>query len=151
MSIFNKLISSIRDNSATKDEEVVIDTQVLHKLNLELNDAREEINRSKIKLIDGLNKEKIAIDKYNKLKSQINTYIQYATDALEKGNEALAIKTSKVIAGCESQLALEDKAKIDSSQSVKELRRTTICANINVKRLQQQISMYKTTGIIQEP
>ncbi|WP_163833240.1 PspA/IM30 family protein [Spartinivicinus ruber] len=153
MSILNKLMLAIRGNTAVSCEdhvEVVVDNQVLQDFEQAIAAAHVIIKDSKIALESQLKKQQLCITRYEQIKAKINGMVQDATDALGKGNEALAVNATKVIADYEIQLELAEKQKDEMALKAKSLRQATIAAEINLKRLQQQREVYQTTGVVQE-
>lgn len=149
MGIFSKLFTAIR-GAATEVGESVVDTQALRILDQEIRDSGEELNRSKTALANIMAKQKLVTDKCNQLTAKISEYEQYAGQALEKGDEALAVSIAEKIAELEGRLATEEEVKAGYTKSVDSLRAAVKNAESNLKRLKQQVDTVKATDSVQK-
>lgn len=149
MSIWGKLMTAVR-GGATEIGEAIVDNQALRILDQEIRDSGEELNRSKTALANIMAKSKLANDKCNQLKTKISEYETYAGQALEKGNETLAIEIAEKIADYESQLTTEEEVKAGFTQSVENLRKAVTNAESNLRRLKQQVDTVKATDSVQK-
>ncbi|WP_163831805.1 PspA/IM30 family protein [Spartinivicinus ruber] len=149
MGILSKLMTAIR-GAATEAGEAVVDSQALRILDQEIRDASEELNRSKTALANIMAKQKLATDKCNQLTAKIKEYEQYAGQALDKGDEALAVSIAEKIAELEAQLTSEEEVKTGYTKSVESLRNAVKHAESNLKRLKQQVDTVKATDSVQK-
>ncbi|MCX4027663.1 PspA/IM30 family protein [Endozoicomonas sp. SM1973] len=149
MGILNKLMTAIR-GAATETGEAIVDSQALRILDQEIRDASEELNRSKTALANIMAKQKLVADKCAQLTAKINEYEQYAGQALDKGDETLAVSIADKIAELEAQLASEEEVKAGYTKSVESLRSAVKHAESNLKRLRQQVDTVKATDSVQK-
>jgi phage shock protein A len=148
MNIWAKMITALR-GGATEAGEAIVDTQALRILDQEVRDASEELRRSKDALTAIIARQKLAEEKCQQMREQISKHEGYATQALDKGEEALALEVAQKIAGMENQLHSEDAAAQEYAGSANQLREAIRQAEQNVKRLKQQVDTVKATENVQ--
>ena len=148
MNIWAKMITALR-GGATEIGETIVDTQALRILDQEVRDASEELRQSKDALTGIIARQKLAEEKCQQIREQIAKHEGYATQALEKGEEALAMEVAQKIADLENQLRSEEAAAQEYAGSAQQLREATRQAEQNIKRLRQQIDTVKATESVQ--
>ena len=148
MNVWAKLLTALR-GGANEAGEAVVDSQALRILDQELRDADEELKRSKESLVAIIAQEKVSVEKRDTLKDKIAEHEGYASQALEKGDEALALEIAGKIAGDEVQMKTEAQAAEGYSASANDLRASIKQAENNIKRLKQQVDTVKATDSVQ--
>lgn len=148
MNIWAKMITALR-GGATEVGEAIVDTQALRILDQEVRDASEELHQSKDALAAIIARQKLAEEKCQHVREQISKHEGYATQALAKGEEALALEVAQKIADLENQLRNEEAAALEYAGSAKQLREAIRQAEQNIKRLKQQVDTVKATENVQ--
>lgn len=148
MNIWAKMITALR-GGATEVGETIVDTQALRILDQEVRDASEELRQSKDSLAAIIARQKLAEEKCQQIREQIGKHEGYATQALGKGEEALALEVAQKIADLENQLSSEEAAAREYAGSANQLREAIRQAEQNIKRLKQQIDTVKATENVQ--
>ncbi|WP_417553082.1 PspA/IM30 family protein [Marinomonas fungiae] len=144
-----KLWSAIKGgvNEAT---EAVADRQSIRILDQELREAKDELIACDQNLAKIMAKRKLAENKINSLKSEVETYTNHAIAASEKGDDALALECAERVADLETTLATEQSIFDGFIQSEKTLKENILKAKTNVRRMEQQIDQIKATESVQK-
>ena len=148
MNIWAKMITALR-GGINEAGEAIVDTQALRILDQEVRDATDELEQSRDGLAAILARQKLAEEKAEQIKIKIAEYEGYATQALEKGDESLALEVAQKIADLEKQLDTELEAAAGYAASAKELRIAIKQAELNIKRIKQQIDTVKAKESVQ--
>lgn len=148
MNIWAKMITALR-GGANEVGEAIVDTQALRILDQEVRDASDELRQSKDSLTSIIARQKLAEEKCQQLREQIEKHEGYAGQALTKGEESLALEVAQKIADLENQLRSEDAAGQEYAASANQLREAVKQAEQNIKRLKQQIDTVKATENVQ--
>lgn len=148
MNIWAKMITALR-GGATEVGEAIVDTQALRILDQEVRDASDELRQAKDSLAGIMARQKLAEEKCEQLRDQIMKHEGYATQALEKGQEALALEVAQKIADLENQLRSEEMFAKEYAASANQLRDAVKQAEQNIKRLKQQVDTVKATENVQ--
>ncbi len=149
MGILNKIMTAFR-GGATEAGQAIVDANSTRIFEQEIRDAEKHLTKAKRELTDVVAKEMQASREVERIKRSITEHEGYATQALEKGNEALALEVAEKIAQLDSELA-EQQAANDSftahATRLKELVRKT---ERQLTDYQRQLSMVKTTESVQK-
>lgn len=148
MNIWAKMMTALR-GGVSEAGEAIVDSQALRILDQEVRDASEELKQSKNSLADIMARQKLAEEKCNNLKKEIDLHEGYAIKALEKGDESLAREVAAKIADLENQHNQEIEAAQGFSSSSNKLRTTIQQTERNIKRLKQQVDTVKATENVQ--
>lgn len=148
INVWSKLLTALR-GGMNEAGEAVVDTQALRILDQELRDASEELKRSKEALVEIIAQHKVAEEKCEAMKTKISEHEGYASQALEKGDETLALEVAGKIADTEAQLNLEADTAAGYKQSADDMRASIKQAEANIKRLKQQVDTVKATDSVQ--
>ncbi len=146
--MWSKLVTALR-GGLNEAGEAVVDTQALRILDQEVRDATEELKQSRDGLAAILARQKLAEEKSSQLKAGIDEYEGYAAQALEKGDEALAMEVAQKVADLENQLSTEAESAVSFGKNANELRSAIKTAEQNIKRLKQQVDTVKATENVQ--
>jgi phage shock protein A len=149
MSIWAKVATAVR-GGVSEAGEAIVDNQALRILDQEIRDADDNLNKSKIALTGIIAKRKLADKKVESLKKSLEEYEGYAIQALDKGDETLAIEISERIAGIETELMGEEGLAKSFSDSEGQLRKAVAQTESNLKRLKQQVDTVKATEQVQK-
>lgn len=149
MSIWKKLFTAVR-GSATEVGEAIVDNQAIRILDQEMRDARKSLNEAKENLTTVI-AEKMGVErKVNELKSQLKEHEGYAAQALDKGDEGLALEIAGKIAGFSNDLEAQEKLLEGYKSNISQLKQTIAGTERNVKAMEREISMVKTTEAVQK-
>lgn len=148
MNIWSKMMTALR-GGANEVGEAIVDTQALRILDQEVRDASEELKQSKDSLAAIIARQKLAEEKCAQIQQNIDENEKYATTALEKNEEALALEIAQKIADLETQLKTEKLQAENFSASASNLKTAIKSAEQNIKRLKQQVDTVKATENVQ--
>ena len=148
MSIWAKVATAIR-GGVSEAGEAIVDNQALRILDQEIRDADIELGKSKDALTGIIAKRKLADKKVESLKSSLAEYEGYAMQALDKGDEGLAVEIADKIAGLETELMGQEGVAKSFRESETQLRKSVLQTEANLKRLKQQVDTIKATEIVQ--
>lgn len=148
MNMWAKLVTALR-GGVNEAGEAVIDSQALRILDQEVRDATEELKQSKDALAGIIARQKVAEEKCTQLQARIDEYEGYATQALEKGDNTLAMEVATKVADLENQLVNETQAAKGFAKNASELRHAINMAEQNIRRLKQQVDTVKATENVQ--
>jgi len=148
MSIWAKVATAIR-GGVSEAGEAIVDNQALRILDQEIRDADSALGKSKEALTGIIAKRKLADKKVDSLKVSLTEYEGYAMQALDKGDDGLAIEIAEKIAGLEAELLGEEGMAKAFADSEAQLRKTVGQTQANLKRLKQQVDTVKATEIVQ--
>ena len=147
MGIFSKLVTALR-GGATEVGESIVDSQAMRILDQEIRDADVELIRSKDALVDLMAKKKVIEQKVADLSRQKGEYENYALQALNKGDEALAIDIANKVADIEAELATEQDLAGQYQKSEQQAKNAIQSADGNLRRLKQQVDTVKVTDSV---
>lgn len=148
MNIWEKMMTALR-GGVNEAGEAFVDSQALLILDQEVREATEELKQSKESLAGVMARQKVAEEKATQLKQRISEYEGYATQALDKGDDALAMEVAQKIADLEAQYVNESQLAKDYERSASELKSAIKLADQNIKRLKQQVDTVKATENVQ--
>jgi phage shock protein A len=149
MSIFKKVLTAIR-GGATEVGEAIVDANSTRIFEQEIRDAENHLTKAKRDLTDVMAKQMAAAREIDRLKRDITEHEGYATQALEKGNEALALEVAEKIAALEGELAEQQVAHDQFSGNVVRLKDLIKKSERQVGEYKRQLSMVKTTDSVQK-
>lgn len=148
MNIWAKMLTALR-GGVNEAGEAIVDSQALRILDQEVRDAGVEIRQSKDSLTSIMANKKLSEEKRAKLQDQISEHEGYAIQAMDKGDEGLALEVAQKIADLENQLQVETEAYQGYADSATKLQSAIKQAEANIKRLKQQVDTVKATENVQ--
>lgn len=148
MNIWAKMMTALR-GGVTEVGEAVIDGQALRILDQEVRESADELHQSKDALANIIARQKLAEEKCAQLRKEISENETYASRALEKGEEALALEVAQKIANLETRLENEAHQGKEFEASANDLRSAIKQAEHNIRRLKQQVDTVKATESVQ--
>lgn len=144
-----KIWTALR-GAVNEGTEAVVDSQSLRILDQELREAKSELKACDENLTKIMAKRKLAENKVNSLRADIENYSNHAIAASEKGDESLAIECAERVAELESQLEMEQGLLEGFLNSERSLKSNIAKAKANVRRMEQQIDQVKATESVQK-
>jgi len=149
MSIFKKIMTAIR-GGANETGEAIIDANATRIFEQELRDLSAHIIKAKRDLTGVMAEEMAAKRRVSKFKKDIADHEGYAMQAMEKGDETLALSIAEKIADLESSLATEQTSLTSFENSSKRLKELVKKSEQQVGEYKRQLSMVKTTESVQK-
>lgn len=148
MGILSKLVTAVR-GGASEAGEAIVDTQALRILDQEIRDADRELLQSKNALVDLMAKKKVIAQRAAALGRQRAEYEGYALQALNKGDETLAIDIANKVADIETELTTEEALAKQYADAEDQSKRAIQVAEGSLRRLKQQVDTVKVTDRVQ--
>ncbi|RLV60565.1 PspA/IM30 family protein [Parashewanella curva] len=149
MGILSKILTAFR-GGATEIGESIVDANSTRIFEQEIRDAKKHLTNAKRELTDVMSKEMQASREVDRLKRSIEEHEGYATQALEKGNEALALEVAEKIATLDQELTEQQSALDSFSAHVARLKELVKKTERQLSDYQRQLSMVKTTESVQK-
>jgi phage shock protein A len=145
---WSKVLTAIK-GVVSETGENIADSQAIRVMDQELREASNEINSAKTELTGIMAKRKGIERKVADLGKKVSEHESYASDALNKGDEALARDICKRIGGFEEQLEIENSLLSRFSASEQSLKSNLKKAESRLKHLKQQQDVLKATEAVQ--
>lgn len=149
MSILKKLFTAVRGGAREMGESIV-DANGIRIFEQEIADAQNALQRAKKSLTEVMAKEMQTKRKISALNDSISEHEGYAGQALEQGNEALALEIAEKIGQFESEQAEHQQVLEGFSNHIVALKQQVKEAEKSIKENQRQLTMVKTTESVQK-
>ncbi len=149
MGILNKILTAFR-GGANEVGQSIVDANATRIFEQEIRDAEKHLTKAKRDLTEVMAKEMAAAREVDRLKRAIGEHEGYATQALEKGNEALALEVAEKIAQLEMELAEQQSSNEAFSNNAAKLKDLVKKTERQLADYQRQLSMVKTTESVQK-
>lgn len=149
MGILNKILTAFR-GGATEVGQSIVDANSTRIFEQEIRDAEKHLTKAKRELTDVMAKEMQAKREMERVSRSIAEHEGYAAQALDKGNEALAIEVAEKIAQLDEELAEQQKANDSFAGHVVRLKDLVKKTERQLSDYQRQLSMVKTTESVQK-
>ncbi|PCI63001.1 MAG: phage shock protein A [Gammaproteobacteria bacterium] len=149
MSIFKKIMTAIRGGASELGESIV-DANATRIFEQEIRDAEHHLTKAKRDLTGVMAQQMAANREVDRLKREAAEHEGYAMQAMEKGDETLALAVAEKIANLESELATQQQALDSFSGSADRLKELVKKSERQVGEYKRQLSMVKTTESVQK-
>lgn len=149
MTVWTRLFSAVK-GGVNDAAETVADSQALRILDQEIREAESELRRSEESLTTIIAKQKLAKRKVDDLNASATEHEGFAGQALEKGDENLALEIAEKIADLETQRDTEQEFLTQFESSSINLRKSIKDAKLNLRRMKQQVDTVKATASVQK-
>ncbi|QTE95747.1 PspA/IM30 family protein [Shewanella algae] len=149
MGILNKILTAFR-GGANEVGQSIVDANSTRIFEQEIRDAEKHLTKAKRELTDVMAKEMQASREIDRIKRAVAEHEGYATQALEKGNETLALEVAEKIAQLEMELAEQQTANDSFSAHAARLKDLVKKTERQLADYQRQLSMAKTTESVQK-
>jgi len=149
MSLLKKLFTFGRAVKSELEEEFT-DAQAIRLLEQHIRDAKkamDDAGRSRVELAA---KKKLSENKVAELKAEVAKYENFAMEALNKGNEALAGEVADKIANLESQLTEEQSHLDNLNRDFSRIEGTIRKSKQQMADLERQLAQVKATEAVQK-
>jgi phage shock protein A len=149
MSIFKKIMTAVR-GGASEAGEAIIDANATRIFEQEIRDAENHLTKAKRDLTGVMAEQMSAQREVDRLQREIIEHEGYAGQALDKGDENLALAVAEKIANLESELATQQQALANFASSADRLKELVKKSERQVAEHKRQLSMVKTTESVQK-
>jgi phage shock protein A len=149
MSIFKKIMTAIR-GGASELGETIVDANATRIFEQEIRDAENHLTKAKRELTAVMAQQMAASREVDRLKREVAEHEGYAAQALEKGNEALALEIAEKIASLETELSTQQQALDSFSTNANRLKELVKKTERQLAEYKRQLSMVKTTESVQK-
>lgn len=149
MSILKKIFTAIK-GGAREAGEAIIDKNSIRIFEQEIKDAETELENAKKGLTEVLAKEMQAARQVKNLTADVEKHEQYASQALEKNNEELALEIAQKIAEIQTELDIQVKSQNSFAEHAKRLKDMIKKSNKALSDMKRQLVMVKTTENVQK-
>jgi len=149
MGILKNLLTAVR-GGASEVGESVVDANAVRILGQEIRDAEDAISKAKQSLT-GLKASEIKLKReINSLQSDISSYESKAMQALEAGNEALAIEVAERIAELENDSAEKSEEHSSLSAQVNKINSMIRQREKTIQKNGRELEKIKTVEQLQK-
>lgn len=149
MSVFKKIMTAIRGGTREVGEAIV-DANAIRILEQEMKDAEEHMRKAKHELTGVMAKEMQAKREVDRVQNEIRKHEGFAAQALDKGDEALALEIAEKIASLENDLTEQQTSLSSFSAHATRLKDLVKKSERIIKDHKRQLSMVKTTESVQK-
>ncbi len=149
MSIFKKIMTAIR-GGASEAGEAIIDANATRIFEQEIRDAENHLTKAKRDLTGVMAEQMAAKREVDRLTREITEHEGYAAQALEKGDESLALAVAEKIANLEGELTTQQQALDSYTGNAERLKELVKKSERQVAEHKRQLSMVKTTESVQK-
>jgi len=149
MSIFKKIMTAVR-GGASEAGEAIIDANATRIFEQEIRDAENHLTKAKRDLTGVMAEQMAAKREVDRLQREISEHEGYAGQALEKGDETLALAVAEKIAVLEGDLAAQQQSHDSFAGSAERLKDLVKKSERQVGEHKRQLSMVKTTESVQK-
>ncbi|XPF93733.1 PspA/IM30 family protein [Colwellia sp. RE-S-Sl-9] len=149
MSIFKKIMTAIR-GGASEVGESIVDANATRIFEQEIRDAENHLTKAKRDLTGVMAQQMASSREVDRVKREITEHEGYAVQALEKGDETLALAVAEKIAALESELATQQQSLDSFEGSANRLKDLVKKSERQVAEYKRQLSMVKTTESVQK-
>lgn len=149
MSIFKKIMTAIR-GGASEVGESIVDSNATRIFEQEIRDSENHLTKAKRDLTGVMAQQMSSSREVDRLKREVTEHEGYAVQALEKGDETLALAVAEKISNLENDLASQQQALDSFSGSANRLKELVKKSERQVGEYKRQLSMVKTTESVQK-
>ncbi|WP_054014880.1 PspA/IM30 family protein [Pseudoalteromonas sp. R3] len=149
MSILKKLFTAVR-GGAREVGESIVDANGIRIFEQEIADAKNALAKAKKSLTEVMAKEMQTKRKLAALEESIAEHEDYAGQALQQGNEALAVEIAEKIGEFETEKEEHQQVLDGFTKHVILLKQQVKDAEKSIKENQRQLTMVKTTESVQK-
>ena len=148
MNIWASMIQALKGESAdTRGAQA--DAEALRILDAEIRSASLGVKQSRDALAELVVKQKLAEEEIKQTQQLIAEHEEYARQALAQNNETLALEVAEKIVELEETQRHKTDIRNSFQQAIKDLQRQINQAEMNAKRLKQQLDTVKATQSVQ--
>ena len=149
MSIFGKIMSAIK-GGAREVGESIVDANAIRILEQEIVEAEQNMQKAKRDLTEVMAKQMQEAREVGRLKKEVTDHEGYASQALDKGDEALALEVAQKISTLELELQEHQQAHTTFENHAKRLKELVRKSEAIIRDHKRQLTMVKTTESVQK-
>ncbi|MDQ6976358.1 MAG: PspA/IM30 family protein [Mariprofundaceae bacterium] len=149
MSILNKIFTAIR-GGAREVGEAIVDKNSIRIFEQEINEAGDKLHDAKRNLTEVMAKEMQASRKVTSLTADVQKHEGFAGQALEKGDEELALEIAEKIVEIQVELEDQKKAQASFASHISRLKGMIKQTGKTLVEMKRQLVMVKTTDSVQK-
>ncbi|MED5442340.1 MAG: PspA/IM30 family protein [Pseudomonadota bacterium] len=149
MSILKKIFTAVR-GGAREVGEAIVDANAIRILEQEITDARNSLGKARENLTEVMAKEMQTKREISTLSQKITEHEDYASQAMEKGDEALAIEIAQKIVELEGEKSSKEAILDSFTQHITTLKAQINQAEGTIAENDRQLLMVKTTESVQK-
>lgn len=149
MSIFKKIMTAIR-GGASEVGEAIVDSNATRIFEQEIRDAENHLTKAKRDLTGVMAQQMASKREVDRIQREITEHEGYAVQALDKGDETLALAVAEKIAALESELTPQQQSLDSFEGSANRLKELVKKSERQVNEFKRQLSMVKTTESVQK-
>lgn len=149
MSIFKKIMTAVR-GGATEVGEAIVDANGTRIFEQEIRDAENHLTKAKRDLTGVMAQQMSASREVERLTREVTEHEGYAAQALDKGDEALALAVAEKIATLETELSAQQQALTSFENNANRLKELVRKSERQIQEHKRQLSMVKTTESVQK-
>ena len=135
---------------ASEAGEAIIDANATRIFEQEIRDAENHLTKAKRSLTSVMAEQMAASRNVDRLKREITEHEGYVAQALNKGDETLALAIAEKIAALESELLAQQQAFDSFEANANRLKDLVKKSERQVTEHKRQLSMVKTTDSVQK-
>jgi len=149
MSILKKIFTAVR-GGAREVGEAIVDANAIRILEQEIADARNSLGKARENLTEVMAKEMQTKREIGTLAQKIADHEDYAGQAINKGDESLAMEIAQKIVDLEGEKASKEAILQSFTQHVSTLKAQIGQAEGTIAENERQLLMVKTTESVQK-
>ena len=135
---------------ATEVGEAIVDSNATRIFEQEIRDAENHLTKAKRDLTGVMAQQMAASREVDRLQREATEHEGYAVQALEKGDETLALAVAEKISALESELSAQQQALDSFEGNANRLKDLVKKSERQVGEYKRQLSMVKTTESVQK-
>ena len=135
---------------ASEVGEAIVDANATRIFEQEIRDAENHLTKAKRDLTEVMAQQMAANREVERLTREISEHEGYAAQALEKGNEALALQVAEKIASLETELSTQQQSLTSYEANANRLKELVRKSERQLSEHKRQLSMVKTTERVQK-
>jgi len=144
MGVLSKIFTAVR-GGAREVGEAVVDANAVRIFEQEIVDSKNHIKRAKDSLTTVMAEKMQTARKLDAIKNDISENEVYATKALDKGDEGLAMQVAEKIASLEAELVEQQKIHDNCAAHIDKLKEQIQAAERQISENERQLNIIKTT------
>jgi len=135
---------------ASEVGEAIVDANATRIFEQEIRDAENHLTKAKRDLTEVMAQQMAANREVERLTREVSEHEGYAAQALEKGNEALALQVAEKIASLETELSTQQQSLTSYEANANRLKELVRKSERQLSEHKRQLSMVKTTERVQK-
>jgi len=148
MAFWGKLVTAVR-GAVNEAGQAAADSQAFRILDQEIRDAEAELAKAKQNLASVMG-EKMGVERrVRSLQEKIAQHEGYAMQAINQGEEGLAMEIANKIAELTQELEAQNAIMQGFTDSVNQLKQAIRQTERNIKTMQREVNMVKATESVQ--